>query len=364
MNKFLLLAAVSPLGIILAVFAFLLCAGPAVLIPTSYAGLPLASSVSGPAPSQVPAEYWTWYVKAGQLCPSMGVTPVLLAAQGYQESGFNPKAVSPTGAEGIAQFEPGTWPQWSGNDDGTGVVTPFNPNDAIMAQGRYMCALATDATNAHLATASTSVVMLALAGYNAGWGAVTAAGGIPHITQTEQYVTNIMKLAAQWAQETVGTTVPGSGSGSSAATRALSWLGEPYVYGDENPQDGPNTGFCSGTPDNGDGWLNGSCFAADHVGFDCSGLVMWSWWPYVQLPRVAEDQYIATDKHRVSTANLQPGDLLFLSTGGVAGIYHVGMYVGNGNAVQAPHTGESVKETPASAFTSASDYYGATDPAG
>lgn len=372
MNKILIVcAACSPFGVVLAFLAFLLVAGPAIIVPTADSqSMPLAASVAGQqAPAEVPAQYWTWYQKAGQLCPGAGITADLLAAQGYQESGFNPNAVSSTGAEGIAQFEPGTWPQWSANDDGSGHVTPFNPSDAIMAQGRFMCSLASDAKGSGLASANVTVVMLALAGYNAGWKAVLAAGGIPQNGQTPAYVTNIMALAAQYQQESSGgggVSVPGAGNGSQAAKRALTMLGVPYVYGDQNPPAGPNTGFCSGTPDNGDGWLNGVCFAASHIGFDCSGLVMWAWWPSVHLPRVAADQYAATAAHTVSVANLQPGDLLFLSSGGtrggITGIYHVGMYLGNSKVVQAPHTGESVKVGPLSDFTGSPDYYGATTP--
>ncbi len=372
MKKVLIIgAACSPFGVVLAFLAFLFVAGPAIMVPISDSqSMPLAADVAEQqAPAEVPAQFWTWYEKAGQLCPGAGITADLLAAQGYQESRFNPNAVSPTHAEGIAQFEPDTWPQWSADDDGTGKVTPFNPNDAIMAQGRFMCSLASDAKNSGLASAKVTVVMLALAGYNAGWKAVLAAGGIPQNGQTPDYVKNIMTLAAQYEQESSGgggVSVPGSGAGSDVAKRALTMLGVPYVYGDQNPPAGPNTGFCSGTPDNGDGWLNGSCFAADHIGFDCSGLVMWAWWPYVHLPRVASDQYAATDAHTVSVANLQPGDLLFLSPGGakggIAGIYHVGMYIGNNKIVQAPHTGESVEVSPVTAFTGSSDYYGATAP--
>ena len=55
----------------------------------------------------------------------------ILYAQLYVESSFRPDAVSPVGAQGLAQFMPGTWEQWGHGD-------PFNPEDAIAAQIRYM----------------------------------------------------------------------------------------------------------------------------------------------------------------------------------------------------------------------------------
>ena len=55
----------------------------------------------------VPAEYRELIEEAGNTCPE--VSPNLLAALLTQESGFNPKARSPVGAQGIAQFMPSTW---------------------------------------------------------------------------------------------------------------------------------------------------------------------------------------------------------------------------------------------------------------
>lgn len=76
--------------------------------------------------------------------------------------------------------------------------------------------------------------------------------------------------------------------------------------------------------------------------FDCSGLVQWV---YAQagdtLPRVAQDQYNATPKVAAGTA-LQPGDLLFFGSG-PNGIEHVGIYIGNGQMIDAPHTGADVR---------------------
>ncbi len=60
------------------------------------------------------------------------VATALLLAQIRQESNFNEKAVSPAGAQGLAQFMPGTWQTWGGDGD------PFNPEDSIKAQLKYM----------------------------------------------------------------------------------------------------------------------------------------------------------------------------------------------------------------------------------
>lgn len=103
-----------------------------------------------------------------------------------------------------------------------------------------------------------------------------------------------------------------------AIAAALGKLGSPYVWGDE----GPST-------------------------FDCSGLVQWS---YLQaglvLPRLASDQYFASTP--VPTDQMQPGDLLVYAydTGDPDTIHHIAMYIGNGQMVHAPHTGDVVRIAP------------------
>ena len=73
------------------------------------------------------------------------------------------------------------------------------------------------------------------------------------------------------------------------------------------------------------------------VGFDCSGLTMWSWaHAGVSLPHSSAAQYTATP--RVSVDNLQPGDLLFF----YSPIHHVGMYLGNNTMIHTDHPGSSV----------------------
>jgi hypothetical protein len=106
------------------------------------------------------------------------VPMALLAAQLYEESGFNPFARSPAGAEGIAQFMPGTAGAY-------GLADPFDPDRAIDAQAHLM---------SDLLRRFDGKVALALAAYNAGTAAVERSGGIPAYTETRAYVTRILGL--------------------------------------------------------------------------------------------------------------------------------------------------------------------------
>ena len=107
---------------------------------------------------------------------------------------------------------------------------------------------------------------------------------------------------------------------------ALSKLGSPYKYGAA----GPNS-------------------------FDCSGFTMWCYAQVgVSLPHSSRAQI--NSGQRVSKANLKPGDLVFF---GQSRIHHVGLYIGGGNFVHSPHTGDVVKIT---SLASRSDYVGACRP--
>ena len=101
----------------------------------------------------------------------------LLAAQLYAESNFNPFARSPAGAQGIAQFMPGTARAY-------GLRNPFDAEAAIDAQARMMRDLLRRFGSA----------ALALAAYNAGPGAVARYGGIPPFAETRAYVARILGL--------------------------------------------------------------------------------------------------------------------------------------------------------------------------
>jgi cell wall-associated NlpC family hydrolase len=100
---------------------------------------------------------------------------------------------------------------------------------------------------------------------------------------------------------------------------AMRYLGVPYVWGGASP-----------------------------AGFDCSGLTMYVYAQVgVSLPHNAAAQYGYGSP--VSRSDLQPGDLVFFD-----GLGHVGLYIGGGNFIHAPHTGDVVK------ISSLSGWYAAT----
>jgi soluble lytic murein transglycosylase-like protein len=121
--------------------------------------------------------YRELYIQAGETCP--GVSGKLLAAQGKQESGFNPRAGSHAGAKEIAQFIDPTWRTWGKGGD------PYDPAAAVPAQARLMCALY-ERYDGNL--------NLMLAGYNAGTGAVDKYNGVPPYSETIGYVRSIRAL--------------------------------------------------------------------------------------------------------------------------------------------------------------------------
>jgi cell wall-associated NlpC family hydrolase len=78
--------------------------------------------------------------------------------------------------------------------------------------------------------------------------------------------------------------------------------------------------------------------ASPEGGFDCSGLTMWAWAKGGKsLPHSSKAQYAMSAK--IPASQLQPGDLVFYGSP----ISHVGLYIGNGEMIHAPHTGDVVK---------------------
>ena len=128
----------------------------------------------GSLPPFVPERYAPVLARAAQ---RWNVSAALLAAQIYAESNFNPFARSPAGAQGIAQFMPGT-------ARAMGLTDPFDAVAAIDAQAHLMRDLLRRFAS----------VPLALAAYNAGPGAVAGCMCIPPYPETRGYVARILAL--------------------------------------------------------------------------------------------------------------------------------------------------------------------------
>lgn len=212
-----------------------LLVGALVVLPGSS---PSAAAAAGLGVSDaVPAEFRPWVLKAGSICPE--VSAPLIAAQIEAESGWVPTAVSPAGAKGLSQMM-GT--EWLRDDDGNGTVSPFDPADSIMAQGRMMCALV-----ARLSPPNTgdTLIRLLLASYNAGPYAVlpsscsqaTSSGPcqakIPPYAETVGYVNRIMTellpkytvtvAAGGWVEPVAGVTATSSFHQPGSAWQMCGW---------------------------------------------------------------------------------------------------------------------------------------------
>ncbi|NMN99307.1 peptidoglycan DD-metalloendopeptidase family protein [Antrihabitans stalactiti] len=288
------------------------------------------------AAGTVPPELEMWYRQAGSLCPQISAS--LLAAQGKQESGFRRGLTSPDGAEGLAQFMPSTATSIDPLDgqpyvidaDHDGQASVREDGDAIIGQGRYMCALAAviDRWKAS-GEVQGDTAALALGAYNAGEGAVHDSHGIPnqiprHFTETQPYITAILSDEPNFrAAGASGEFVPNPSSpkGTQIVAASRQWLGTPYVWGGGGPQ-GPSNG-----------------------GLDCSGLTSAAVFAAtgISLPRTSEEQWTVGEE--IPIDQVQPGDLLFGEwSGGRPG--HVAIATGGGQMIHAPQTGEVVKEAP------------------
>lgn len=121
-----------------------------------------------------------WSGRVAELAAKYDISPALLEAVVWQESRWNPAAVSPVGARGLAQLMPGTARQMG--------VNPHDPHANLEGGARYL-RMQLDAFGGD--------VEKALAAYNAGPARVVRAGGIPAIRETRNYVASIMARLAE-----------------------------------------------------------------------------------------------------------------------------------------------------------------------
>ncbi len=335
----------------------------------------------------IPVAFVPLIQKAGALDAAFPA-PVL-AAQIQQESGFRASAVSSTGAMGYSQFEPQTWGSYGKDTTGKGSADPNNFSDAVDAQARYDHDLANQVRAAQAAGkihSTASVTEMALGGYNAGIGAVLAAGGVPGNAQTSAYVPAIMSMAqgkfsqaGTTAAAAPGAPAPGAAPAAPAAGAGVSASGGCASPGQVQvlaPTVGGAVGGAVGGPTQqrvvdaaktqrglpyiwGGGGTNGPTGG----GFDCSGLTQYAFAKVgVSLPRVAQDQYTATASKRLpggyNPGSYQAGDLLFWGT--ASNVHHVAIAMGNGQMIHASTFGQPLATAP----IYQEDFFAATRPLG
>jgi peptidoglycan DL-endopeptidase CwlO len=290
-------------------------------------------AVSSAAQNSIPADYLTWYRKAGA---QYGVPWPILAGIGKVESDHGrttlPGVVSGSngfGAAGPMQIGIGgaAGNQWGGapvhlasqpvsgvatDEDGKPTVSVYDPADAIAGAAKYLVAHGVQ-TNAQ--------------------------AGIFAYNHLDSYVQAVLGWASTYASGgyTVSTASPNAGSGASSASCigtgtldslitpnsavatavnfAQNQLGKPYLFGGTGPD-----------------------------AFDCSGLVMMAYRAAgINVPRTSQDQWAQLP--HVPASSVEPGDLVFFAgaDGTPTAPGHVGLVIGHDKMIEAYATGVPVR---------------------
>ncbi|TWF91334.1 NlpC/P60 family protein [Kitasatospora viridis] len=287
----------------------LVTAAATAVLATLTGGL-FSSPPSSTARADIPPPMLTLYQQAAPSCP--GLPWPVLAGIGEVETdhGRAPSLVSSAGAVGPMQFMPDTFPDYAlpVPPGGAAPPTPWDPTDAVYAAARMLCR-----------NGAPQDLHGALHAYN----------------HSDSYVAEVLAQAADYAGRPAlqPPSRPPTPAAATAIAFARTKLGTPYEWG--------------GTGDPGHG-------------YDCSGLVQAAYAAAgVPLPRVAQDQYDDTP-HLPAVDPPLPGDLVFYGPS-VHDATHVGLYLGAGQMIDAPHTGAVVRVEP---FRRPHDHYlGATRPA-
>ncbi|WEP00753.1 bifunctional lytic transglycosylase/C40 family peptidase (plasmid) [Streptomyces sp. FXJ1.172] len=219
-------------------------------------------------------------------------------------------------AVGPFQFLPSTWESVGKDGNGDHVADPHNADDAALGAAVYLCGGGRDLTES-------SQLRAAILQYN----------------HSSEYVAEVTGWIDQY---TAAAKDPGlknlSGKARTVLDAALSQRGVPYSWGGGNAS-GPSYGSCC---------TRSGKSGASIRGFDCSGLTSYVYAKVgMQLPRTAAEQAGVGQRLPASlgAGALKPGDLVFFAyaPGHDSTIYHVGIYVGSGQMINAARPGTVVR---------------------
>lgn len=268
--------------------------------------------------SAVPAQYRALFEAAAATCPQVPAS--LMAAQIAAESNWTPTAVSHANAQGIAQILPSTMASKGVDFNGDGRIDPYTPADAMATMARINCENLTQVEK-DLAAGRISGDRweLTMAAYNAGYGAVLNARGVPRFQETQDYVAKITAGTRTYS-EAVPAALTADGGNPTAVVAARKYLGVPYVWGGESAR-----------------------------GLDCSGLVLLVVAEATgkSLPHLADAQIRSSLGSDVppNYAAMRPGDIIGFSDSGGRNYQHIGVYIGDRRMIHAPRRGDVVKES-------------------
>jgi cell wall-associated NlpC family hydrolase len=332
-----------------------------------------------------------------------GIPWQVLAAINKVETGFGANlGPSSAGAVGWMQFMPSTWARWGIDANGDGVADPNNPTDAIFSAARYLagCGGQTDITRAvycynhsnwyvdevmGLAAlygqggdpglfslgqlqASLHTARREIATSHAQLGVVNLqARKLRHSEERFLRVANTARLLSDQLEAHKQAVLVGARRRAAEARAArlrkrldaaTAQLGRMKAEAGATSLASTNSQFLAGNVFSvGNGPLQGSGYGGvvsiamrylgvpylwggeTPKGFDCSGLVSYVYAQVgVSLPHYTVSQWNYSGAVPVSPDQLQPGDLVFFN-----GLDHVGIYVGYGYFIDAPHTGAFVR---------------------
>jgi cell wall-associated NlpC family hydrolase len=307
------LIAIVAIPLVLVLFTMLVIGG----ISTGIIG---GSPPSGDARKDIPPDYLAMYQRSADACPGLP-WPVLAAIGKVETNHGRLKAPGVTeganfaGAAGPMQMGIGVGAAGSAfwsyaiDGDGDGRASPYDPADAIPSATAYLC------TSLRQTGGDVSKAVFS---YN----------------HAQWYVDKVLAIASTYAATaTLPAGAPAPGAVDAALQFAFNQLGKPYKFGATG-----GGGF-----------------------YDCSGLTLRAYEAGgLHLPRTSVTQWNA-GPHILDESAVQPGDLVFYANdlSNPATIHHVGLYIGAGNMINAPHTGAVIRIQPA--FRA--DYIGAVRPA-